>query len=203
MLAVKQLPASAIGPTSFTSAGQLTGYSALITILKGQPITSNLVSSQPDQLSIASSSYLPIPTGYVALTLPTNEQQGVSGYVAQGDYIDVIASVNTNLFAQSTQHVVTRTVFNRVRVIRVGPPSDSAKQGAALGLASSLTVVLSLCDAQYMQWLIINATLNYTLLSYHDYGPATFTPDASCPSTGMPSAVGPAQVDNRWGFTKV
>jgi Flp pilus assembly protein CpaB len=202
VLAVTQMPSSAIPPKAFTHVADLNGYSALITIIKGQPVTSNLVASSPDLITSATAAYLPIPQGFVALTLPTNEQQGVAGYVAERDYIDVMATVNTALINPVNPRMVTRTVFTELLVIRVGPPSAAPKQGQVQGLASSITVVISLCDAQYMEWLIVNTSLKYALLSYHDYGPGTPAPASSCPVTTSPAPVGPAQVDARWSFSK-
>jgi hypothetical protein len=53
-----------------------------------------------------------------------------------------------------------------------------------------------------MDWLILNASLKYTLLSYHDYSKAPAPADSTCPSTTAPGLIGPVQVDARWGFTK-
>jgi hypothetical protein len=61
---------------------------------------------------------------------------------------------------------------------------------------------MSQCDAQYMAWLSINATLKYTLLSYKDYSSAIPPADASCPPTSLPAIVGPAQIDARWAMTR-
>lgn len=203
MIAVRQLPAGAVPPRSFVRVADLTGYSAVVSILKGQVITGNLVAQNPDLISSATSAYLPIPQGYVAMTMPANEQQSVAGYVADGDYINVIATANTSQFSPKNPRMVTRTVFTNVFVIRVGPPSAASKQGQVQGLASSVTVVLSQCDAQFMDWLILNTSLKYSLLSYHDYGPNPLAaPDPTCPPTGKPGAVGPAQVDARWEFSK-
>jgi len=63
-------------------------------------------------------------------------------------------------------------VFSNLHVIRVGPPSTAPKEGQPQGVVSSLTAVLTLCDAQYMNWLLVNASLKYVLISYHDYSPA-------------------------------
>jgi len=201
MLSVSQVPASALPAKAFSHLADLTGYSAVVPIFKGQFITTNVVAINLDDLTGASV-YLPIPQGYVAMTLPTGEQQGVAGYIAQGDYIDVIATLNSAIFTPINPRTVTRTVFASLHVIRVGPPSTAPKQGQAQGLASTLTVVMSLCDAQYMNWLLINATLKYVLLSYHDYTPSTATTGVpACLSTQEPGIVGPHQVDARWGFT--
>jgi len=198
MLTTAAIPSTAVPPHSFLRAGDLTGSSALVAIYKGQPITANVVASNPDQ--ITPSSFLPIPQGYVALTLPTSEQQGVAGFIAQGDYIDVIATVNTQLFSTVNPRQVTRTVFTSVYILRVGPQSVVPRQGQAQGLSSSVTVLMSLCDAQYMDWLLSNATLKYALLSHYDYTKAQAPPDSACPSTTAPGLIGPAQVQGRWGF---
>ncbi len=201
MLSISQVPASALPPKAFLTVADLTGYSAAVPIYKGQVITANVVANNPDELTNASA-YLPIPQGYIAMTLPTSEQQGVAGYIAQGDYIDVIASINSGIFNPANPRTVIRTVFPSLHVIRVGPPSTAPKQGQPQGVASSLTVVMTLCDAQYMSWLLLNATLKYALLAYPDYAKTTAaaTPPA-CLSTQVPPIVGPRQVDARWAFT--
>ena len=201
MLTFGSAPSSS-GALAYFHVTDLNGYAAVVPIYKGMVVSRNLVSSNPDDITGAVSSYLPIPAGYVALTLPTSEQQGVAGYVAQGDYIDILATVNTSLFSKGNERQVTRTVFTNVYVIRVGPASTLPRQGQPQGVSSSLTVVLSLCDAQYMDWLITNATLKYTLLSYHDYAPKEAPADPNCPATQAPNVIGPALVDTRWAFSK-
>jgi Flp pilus assembly protein CpaB len=200
MVTVTTLPASAVPPHAFQRAPDLAGYAAVVRIFKGEPISSNIVASSPDQLSAQTDAYLPIPTGYVAITIPTNEQQGVAGYPAPGDYIDILATLNTGLFSPASPRAVTKTVFTSVYILRIGQPSQSLP-GQAPGVVSSLTVLMSLCDAQYLDWLITNSTLKYALLSYHNYVP-TPPADPECPSTTAPSGIGPAEIDARWHFTK-
>jgi Flp pilus assembly protein CpaB len=202
MITYGTVSSDSLPPRAFTHMADLAGYAALVEILKGQVLTSNIVSANRDLLAGATSSFLPIPTGYIALTLPTGEQQGVAGYIAQGDYINIIASVNTGLITSTNPRTVTRTVFTSVYVIRVGPESTVPRQGVAQGLATSLTILMSECDAQYMTWLILNASLKYVLLSYHDYKQAPEPVDPACPSTAVPGIIGPAQIDARWGFTR-
>ncbi len=201
-LTMVSLPASAVPPNAVLHISQVSGF-ALVQIYKGQAISTNLVAANPDDLAAAgASAYLPIPDGYVAATLPTSEQQGVAGYIHQGDYINVIAAVNTALFTQKNSRSVARAVFSSIHVIRVGPQSLVQSQGQVQGLASSITLVMTQCDWNYMDWLLINATLKYTLLAFHDYNTAPPTPDSSCPSTSAPIIVGPAQVEARWHFTE-
>jgi pilus assembly protein CpaB len=207
---VSLVPAASLPPHSIVRMADLVGDTALVTIYKGQVLSQNVVAASPDQIDQAVSSYLPIPQGFVAITVPTNELQGVAGYVAAGDYINVIASVNTKLLLVYRGQVidtrdtgmVTRTVFTSVRVIRVGPPTVGPKTGQQQGVSSSLTILVSECDAQFIDWFINNASLKYVLLSSKDYALTPAAADASCPSTVAPSVVGPAQVNSRWNFTK-
>jgi len=192
-----------VPPHAFASLSDLNGDSALVSIYKGQALTANVVSSNPDQIAGGELSYLPIPQGYVAITIPTSELQGVGGYVAPGDYINIIATANTDLFFSRPSRFTTKTVFTDVYVIRVGPPTGGPKQGAAIGVTGSLTIVLTQCDASYLEWLLANVTLKYDLLSFHDYANNSLAvPDPSCPANAAPPVVGPAAVDARWNFTK-
>jgi pilus assembly protein CpaB len=203
MLTVTEMPVSLVPPHAFVSLSDLNGDSALVAIYKGQALTANVVSSNPDQISNAELSYLPIPQGYIAITIPTSELQGVAGYVSPGDYINIIATANSDLFFSKPSRLTTRTVFADVRVIRVGSPTAGPKQGQAIGVASSLTIVMSQCDASYLGWLLANVTLKYDLLNYKDYATTSMaSPDPSCPANQAPPVVGPTAVDARWNFSK-
>ena len=202
MISMGTFPANALpAGKTYTRLTDLLGYAAVVPIYKGEAITANLVTNS-DQVSTSQSSYLPIPQGYVAMTLPTSEQMGVAGYIAQGDYIDVIATINTTEFVKENPRSVARTVFTNLYVLRVGPQTVVPRQGQPQGLSSSITVLLTQCDAQYLDWLAQNATLKYTLRSYKDYGTPNLQPDPACPADTAPALIGPAQVDARWAFTK-
>ena len=197
MISIGTLPANGLPQQkTFTRLTDLVGFAAVVPIYKGEAITDNLVTNS-DQISPSQSSYLPIPAGYVAMTLPTSEQQGVAGYIAQGDYIDVIATVNTAQFSPTNQRSVAKTVLTNLYVLRVGPQTMVPRQGQPQGVSSSITVVITQCDAEYVDWLLQNATLKYTLLSYHDYQTVP-----GCSNDTAPALIGPAQVDARWAFTK-
>ena len=202
MVVLQSIPATAVPPGAVTLLSQVKGETALVSVLKGQPITANLLSLNPDA-NLTQSAYLPIPQGFVARAIPSGEQQAVAGYIAPGDYINVIASVSTSLFSQSGQSKqVTKLVFTNLHVIRVGP-AQPGKSGQTQGVSSSFTVVMSVCDAEMMDWLIANARLTYVLLSYKDYGSPPAAPDPTCPTVNPTSAVGPTQVNDRYGFTSI
>jgi len=202
MLSLGQVSASSLQPRAFTRLQDVSGYAAVVPIFKGQAITSNVVAANPDQIQSGTNAFLPIPKGYVAMTLASGELQGVAGYITPGDYINIIATVNTSVFSPVNPHMATKTVFTNMHVIRVGPASASPKEGQSIGVASSITVVLTECDAQYLDWLVANVTLKYVLLAFPDYDITPVSPDPACPSTSAPAVVGPTQMDARWAFTK-
>jgi Flp pilus assembly protein CpaB len=171
-LVIKNVPTSAVPPLFFTKIQDVSGTIPLVTIASGQVITSNLV-AKPSQALGSQSEFLPIPSGYVALTIPTNEQQGVGGYIQPDDYIAIIATVS------SSNRIASLTIFANVHVIRVG------SQGASSGTtapASSLTILVTQCQAEYITWFLTNASLKYTLESYHDYLQGDPPKDPTCQS---------------------
>jgi Flp pilus assembly protein CpaB len=180
-LALKTIPVPASYPkVYFTRIEDVAGMVPLVTILSGQAVTSTDVSRSNQALG-AQSAYLPIPSGYVALTIPTSEQQGVANYPQVDDYISVIATVS------SSGKVATKTIFTQIHVIRVGMPTTPG--GASAGsAASSLTVVVTECQAEVMTWFLTYASLKYTLESYHDYHPND-TPDPACASVAAAPGV--------------
>lgn len=179
-LTIKAVPTTAYQQLFFTKIADVAGTVPLVPIPTGQPITSNLI-AKSDQVAGPLSAYLPIPSGYVALTIPTSEQQGVADNIQPGDYIAIIASVTSGI------KVATLTVFANVHVIRVGTP---AAAGAGSTSASSLTVVVTECQAEYITWFVNNASLKYALESYQDYLPAgSQTKDPQCPSASSTKGV--------------
>jgi len=172
-LEIKSLPTAGLPSTVFTKIDDAKGMIPLVTIVKGQAISSNLV-AKPGQSFGVQSEFLPIPSGYVGLTIPTSEQQGVGGYVQPGDYISVIATVTTG------PKVASKTVFTNIHVIRVG--MDTAGGAASAATATSLTIVVTQCQAEYITWFLSYASLKYTLESYQDYGQGAPAKDPNCPS---------------------
>ncbi len=171
-LDVRRIPVASNYPQVFF--GKITdvqGMIPLVTILSGQAITSNEVVRASQALG-SQSEYLPIPSGFVALTIPTSEQQGVAGFIQPGDYISVIATVST------AGHVASLTIFTNLHVIRVGEGSSGTSSGA-----SSLTVVVTQCQAEVITWFLQFAAMKYSLESFHDYlQPDNTTKDPGCPS---------------------
>lgn len=185
-------------PQFFTAIKDVAGKGARVDIPAMAPVTANLISSTSDLLSSSDVAFLPIPSGWVAVTVPTSEQIGVGGYVQVGDRISILATLNTTVFGQSPGLASVRTVFHDVDVIRVGVAGATTPAGS---VPSSLTLLMTSCDAEFLFWLLGNATVKYELESFNDYGQAPQQPDPSCPKITSATGVGPAQINSRWHFT--
>ncbi len=194
-LAATRLASAAVPPGALLRSAEALGKVAQVDVLKGQPITSNLVAP-------GAPGFLPIPQGWVAATIPASEQQAVGGYVTAGDEIDIQATLTETAFSPTVLNPrqLTRTVFPAVRVIEVGPAGSKSSQ--ALAVASSLTVLVTPCDAPYLTWLLTSGSVRYTLLSSANYVPPATGPSPSCDPATAAIRVGPAEVDKKFGFTK-
>jgi pilus assembly protein CpaB len=182
-LEIASVPTTTYQGLFFSKLSDVQGLVPLVTIVKGEAITSNLVASASQGLA-SQSAFLTIPSGYVAMTIPTSEQQGVAGYIQPGDYISVIATVS----AGTT--VATKTVFTNLHVIRVGVDTSTAGGSAgAPATATSLTVVVTQCQAEFITWFLTYASLKYTLESYLDYLQVPQAKDPTCPSVSSATGV--------------
>ncbi len=182
---------------AFTSISQVAGKGARVDIPAGDPVSANLIAQAGDLLSTSDVAFLPIPSGYVAVTVPTGELEGVGGYPQVSDRITMLATINTSVFGATAPVPVVRTVFSNLDILRVGPVTAQN----ATGVSSSLTLLTTGCDAEYLFWLLNNATLKYTLESFRDYAATPSQPDPTCPNLSSAGGVGPKEVDKRWHFT--
>ena len=209
-------------PNTYTNPSDLVGLIAEVQISKGGIITKDMLAKDLSLVPTgAGPAFLPLAKGYVAMTIPTGEQQGVAGHITNGDYITVIASASVTIFASGkgqtagAAKIVSKTVFTNVRVIGLGPAvanvqpaSGTATAGGTTpsngGLTSSLTIEITQCDAEFFTWFLNNTQVRYTLESSQDYASTPPTgPDAlKCPN-GFDSATGvsQAQVEARYHFT--
>lgn len=182
-LEIKAIPVAPGYPSVFfTKIDDVKGMIPLVSIVSGQAITSNMVAKSNQALG-STSEFLDIPSGYVALTIPTSEQQGVAGNIQPGDYIAVIATVTTGF------KVASKTVFVNLHVIRVGMDTGTGGGSGSAATASSLTVVVTECQAEFITWFLTYASLKYALESYQDYLQQPPAKDPTCPSVSSAAGV--------------
>ena len=97
------------------------------------------------------------------MQIPTGELVGAGGYIQPDDRIDVIVTLGST----------TKTAFSNLHVLRVGPAGGTN----ARGISSSLTVLVTLKQAEDLKYLIDNTSYKYVLESIKDY-------DVPAPDTG-------------------
>jgi Flp pilus assembly protein CpaB len=206
---------SPVLPNSYTQTKDVKGLISELFISKGSLITSDMLARDVGLIPAGSApAYLPLASGYVAMTIPTGEQQGVAGHITLGDYITVIASASV-VVPPAAAKVVTKTVFTNIHIIGLGPavanvqPASGAAavggtQGTTSGLTSSLTIEVTQCDAEFFTWFLQNMTVRYTLESFNDYlKQAPTTPDPTCQTIKDAHGVSFKQIDDRYGFSKL
>jgi Flp pilus assembly protein CpaB len=209
---------------TYGATNDVMGLVSELNITKGAIITSDMLARDINLVpSGAAPAYLPLASGYVAMTIPTGEMQGVAGHISTGDYITVIASANVQIFVVSgsgssgpaATGSVSKTVFTNVRIIGLGPASAGVQSansanaptttnggGQNTGITSSLTIEMTQCDAEYFTWFLANTQVRYTLESYKDYlATPPSNPDPTCPTVTAAGGVGPKQVEARYHFT--
>ena len=206
-------------PNTYSRTEDVKGLISEIQITKGALITSDMLARDAGLIPAGSApAYLPLASGYVAMTIPTGEQIGVAGHITLGDYITVIVSATLTVFSTSTgaqtgpAKVVSKTVFTNVHIIGLGPASanvqpatgnvSAGSQGATSGITSSLTIEVTQCDAEFFTWFLGNTTVRYTLESFNDYlKQPPSAPDPTCPTVLSAQGVSQKEVDARYHFT--
>jgi Flp pilus assembly protein CpaB len=201
-LQVKQMYQGDAPANAFGRIDQVKGMMATTNLDAGQPITPGLVAKPGDDVSQPDLPYLSLPQGYVATTVPSSEQQGVAGYIRAGDYISVVAVVPTS--GGQNAGTNTRTVLTNLRVLRVGLAPAKTSGGSQPGQAasapalSSLTVMVTECQAELLNWFLANSQVRYTLESYKDYQQPPSGADQSCPSVSSGQGVTRAEIARRY-----
>ncbi|MDQ6748016.1 MAG: Flp pilus assembly protein CpaB [Candidatus Dormibacteraeota bacterium] len=201
-VAVKQIYTADVPSGTFTHVEDVKGMMAAANLTAGQPITSGLVAKPGEDLGQSDVAYLPLPPGYVATTVPTSEQQGVAGYIRAGDSISVVAVVPTNPGQQSAS-ANARTVLTNLHVLRVGvltpkPSGGQPGQASAAPTLSSLTVMVTQCQAELLNWFLANAQVRYTLESYKDYQSPPAGADQTCSSVTSAQGITRADIARRY-----
>jgi Flp pilus assembly protein CpaB len=189
-LSIAQWTAADVPPGALDKAETAVGQVLLAPLQQGQPVLSNQIGKAADATG-QQPAFLPLAKGAVAATFPSAELPGVGGYIQAGDYIDIIAVVAS----RSGGSANVRTIYGGTRVIRVGPAGSTAGAGPA----SSLTLAVSECQAEFLNWFVANAALKYTLLAHDDYPAATAAPlDTECPASGSVKGVVESDIKARW-----
>ena len=175
MVSVQQFSSDQAPPYAFRAKDLVVGKFAAIPIHTGSAIIDYDVVSDVSGVQPAKQAFLPIPAGMVAVQIPTGELVGVGGYIQPDDRIDVIVSYAP----KGAQQALTKVSFTNLHVIRVGPAGGANTRG----ISSTLTVIVTLKQAEDLKWALDNTNYKFVLKSVKDYD----VPDPDSTSTSMDS----------------
>ena len=164
LITIAKIPEEGLAPYAFQAKdkGLVLGKYAAIQIHKDAQIIDTDLVTDVGQVQPTKQAYLPLDSGQVAMQIPTGELVGVGGYIQPDDRIDII----TTFTPPHSQKSETAVTFTNLRVLRVGPAGGANTRG----ISSSLTVVVSLQQAQELKWLLDNTNYKYVLKFVGDYG---------------------------------
>lgn len=177
MVTVVQFSQDQAPPYAFRGKDLVVGKYAAIPIHLGSAIIDYDIVADAGSVQAAKQAFLPIPAGMVAMQIPTGELVGAGGYVQPDDRIDII--ITASIYPAGTNPAnakpYTKTTFTNLHVIRVGPAGSANTRG----ISSSLTVIVTLKQAEDLKYLLDNTNYKYVLKSVKDYD----VPDADTSAT--------------------
>jgi Flp pilus assembly protein CpaB len=175
MVTVQDFSQDQAPPYAFRAKDLVVGKFAAIPIHTGAAIIDYDVVTDAGSVQPPKQAFLPIPAGMVAMQIPTGELVGAGGYIQPDDRIDIIVTATVGTAANAKP--MTKTTFTNLHIIRVGPAGGANTRG----ISSSLTVIVTLKQAEDLKYLLDNTNYKYVLKSVKDYDvpdPAT-TPTTS------------------------
>jgi len=177
MVTVQQFSSDQAPPYAFRGKDLVVGKYAAIPIHLGQAIIDYDIVADSGSVPSAKQAFLPIPAGMVAMQIPTGELVGAGGYIQPDDRIDIIitASIYPANTSPANAKPYTKTTFTNLHIIRVGPAGAANTRG----ISSSLTVIVTLKQAEDLKFLLDNTNYKFVLKSVKDYD----VPDADTAPT--------------------
>lgn len=153
MLEIKKIPTEAIHADAFTAIADVVGGTTTTELITGEQILSDriVLDTQGSELSYR------IPENMRAITVATNEVNGVGGYIVAGDKLDILVSHTPS---QGVQVIYTQ--FQNIEVLERGPYAGTA-DGAQTGVPTSLTLLVTPAQAEVIAYAALNGTFQFTL----------------------------------------
>jgi pilus assembly protein CpaB len=162
-----------VPPFAFRDKNLVIGKYAAIPIHANAAIIDTDIVSDAGSVAPPKQAFLKIPPGQVAMQIPTGELVGAGGYIQPDDRIDILVTSTVN------GKSLTKVTFTNLHIIRVGPAGGPNTRG----ISSSLTVVVTLQQAQDLKWLLDNTNYKYVLKAVDDYDHVDATTSATTADT--------------------
>jgi len=159
LVTIQKFSEDTVPPFAFRDKNLVIGKYAAIPIHANAAIIDTDIVSDAGSVVPAKQAFLKIPPGQVAMQIPTGELVGAGGYIQPDDRIDILVTYSIN------GKSLTKVTFTNLHIIRVGPAGGPN----ARGISSSLTVIVTLQQAQDLKWLLDNTNYKYVLKAVDDY----------------------------------
>ncbi len=131
MVTVKDIPVEYVNSYAVSDISQVVGSTARAEIESGeQVLQTKIVREDSNRQSLAYS----VPLGMRAIAVNINEQTGVGGLLRPGDRVDVLGTVEVEIFSadpnvNTVRETKTHVVLQNVEVLAVGSDIGSPEEG--------------------------------------------------------------------------
>lgn len=153
MVGIKEIPTEAVHASTYDVIEDVVGATTTAELIAGEQILAERIVANDEEAELA----YRIPENMRAITVATSEVDGVGGYVMTGDKMDILVSYTP---AEGAQVVYTQ--FQNIEVLARGPNAGTA-EGAATGVPTSLTLLVTPAQAEVIAYANLNGTFYFTL----------------------------------------
>ena len=157
---MKELIASSVPDTAFTSIASLTNRYTAVTVLPEDIITPVRLMDEDTIPNLARA----IPAGKRAVSIAVSKASSVGGFIQQGDYVDVIAT-----FRPRNGETITKIVLQDIQVLAMGNTYEfegavaTMTPAIAASKAELITLALTPEDLEKLMYLDAGTTFRLVL----------------------------------------
>jgi len=157
---LKELIASSVPDTAFTSIASLTNRYTAVTVLPEDIITPVRLMDEDTIPNLARA----IPAGKRAVSIAVSKASSVGGFIQQGDYVDVIAT-----FRPRNGETITKLVLQDIQVLAMGNTYEfegaiaTMTPAIAASKAELITLALTPEDLEKLMYLDAGTTFRLVL----------------------------------------
>ena len=149
----------------FPDANSLIGRVVIYPIKADEPITESRLAPQDVKAGGVPAIVNPKKR---AVAIKVDKVVGVSGFIHQGNYVDVLVTVTSAKAASSDQSRVTKTVLENVLVLTVGPDLEKKGKDEKAADVDVITVEVTPEEAEKLALASTEGKLQLTLRNFSD-----------------------------------
>jgi len=153
MLEIKEIPTEAVHADAYTAIADVIGGTTTTELISGEQVLTDRIVTDVGESEL---SYR-IPENMRAITVATNEVNGVGGYIVAGDKLDILVSQTPSESAQ-----VIYTQLQNIEVLERGAYAET-DDAAQTGVPTSLTLLVTPAQAEVIAYAAMNGTFQFTL----------------------------------------